>query len=177
MCCINKKDINNLIDGNIEFDSKSLIVNYMQNNKLVIPLSRASSGVSQLASLIIRLQGLSKSDIKRTPMIIVEEPEINLHANHQLIIADFLAKCSASCPMLITTHSEYLLSRLALLWSNNTVNSFNAYFIDPEKNNKAIKLKTEKNTGEIELLRTINEAIESLSNEALRIRISTKSDE
>jgi len=161
------EDIAELINGDVRFDKDTLVFFYRRKRGHEVPLAGASSGISQLIALIFSLPSDEKS-LRSTPLIIIEEPEINLHANHQLKVAEFLAKLCQHTNLLLTTHSEYILEKLAHLWADGKIPSFSAYFLDPETH-KAEKIKTKKETGEIELIRTINEAVEALAGEALRL--------
>ena len=161
------RGIDELIDGDVRFDKDTLAFFYKRKGGHEVPLAGASSGVSQLVALIFSLPSDMES-LQSTPLIIIEEPEINLHANHQLKVAEFLAKLCQHTNLLLTTHSEYMLEKLAHLWADGKIPSFNAYFLDPETQ-KAEKIKTKKETGEIELIKTINEAVEVLAGEALRL--------
>jgi len=164
---ISTEDIANLINGSVRFDEETLTVFYKHKDGQEVPLAAASSGVSQLISLISSLPN-DINALRSTPLIIIEEPEINLHANHQLKVAEFLAKFCNYTNLLLTTHSEYMLEKLAHLWAEGKIPSFSAYFLDPESR-EAKKIETKKETGEIELIRTINEAVEALSGEALKL--------
>ena len=164
---VTTSDINDLIEGSVIFDKDNLIVTYKNKNGKAVPLAGASSGVAQLVALIFSLPN-SLQQIQSIPFIIIEEPEINLHANHQLKVASFIAKLARFTDIIITTHSEYVLEKLAHLWANNEVAGLRVYYIDPSER-KAVPVKTKKETGEIELLKTIDEAVESLAGEAIRL--------
>ncbi len=77
-----------------------------------IRLARASSMVSELAPVVLFLRGaVSPGD-----MLIIEEPEAHLHPAAQTQIAKTLARLvRAGVKVVVTTHSEWLLSEIANL--------------------------------------------------------------
>lgn len=151
--------VGHLLDGSIKFDEQTLMIYYVYKNRLEIPITRASSGVAQLSALCLPLQ------FAAYPFVVIEEPEINLHPNHHLRVADFLAEVSKHSSILITTHSDFLMAKLAHLWAKGKISSFRAYFLDPDEH-RTTELEVEE-TGEIELPRTIDEAVHELDSEIL----------
>jgi len=158
-------DITLVISGGFFFDRDSLIVTYQNENGVTVPLAGASSGVAQLVALLFSLPS-KLNDFENIPFIVVEEPEINLHANHQLKVTTLLAKIARFTNLIVTTHSEYVLQKFAHLLAENQIDGLKVYFIDP-KTHKASLVGLKKETGEIELLCSIDEAVESLAGEGI----------
>lgn len=72
--------------------------------KLAIHLT--ASSVKSFASLIIYFRHLAKPH----DFLILDEPEFNLHPDHQVIMARLLAKIiNAGFKVMISTHSDYLI--------------------------------------------------------------------
>jgi len=79
-------------------------------DRKALPLSAVGIGVSQILPILV--MGLLAPN---NTLLIVEQPELHLHARVQARLGDFfmgLAKCSKQC--LIETHSENLVSQLRL---------------------------------------------------------------
>jgi len=127
-----------------------------------IPISCAGSGIMQIAGIILPVKFSNPS------LIIVEEPEINLHADAQLKVSEYLAELSKRAQLLITTHSHYLLAKLANLYAKGEITNFMPYFIDVISG-KTKKLEVLKETGEVELPSSIKEALDALAKESIEI--------
>ena len=77
-----------------------------------IRLSQASAMVSELAPLVLFIQGL----IRPGDTLIIEEPEAHLHPGAQTEIAATLARLvRASVRVVVTTHSDWLLKEIGNL--------------------------------------------------------------
>lgn len=101
-----------ILSGKIEFEVKKgkirERISYMIKDKK-IPLYRASSMVSELASLVIFLKNL----LIPNDLLIFEEPESHLHPDSQVKIAKVIAKLVKNdLNLLITTHSDFLLQEI-----------------------------------------------------------------
>jgi len=89
---------------------KELLFQPKENTKLEMPI--VSSMVKELASLVLCLRYL----VKPNELLIIDEPEMNLHPAAQVEIAEFLAMLvNAGLHVLITTHSPYIVDHLANL--------------------------------------------------------------
>lgn len=81
---------------------------------LVIDLYNASSSIKQIASLLLYLRYIVRGD----NLIIIDEPEMNLHPENQVKLLEVLGiLVNSGFKILITTHSPYFMSHL-----NNLVN-------------------------------------------------------
>lgn len=68
--------------------------------------------VKELASLVLYLRYLAVPG----ELLIIDEPEMNLHPEAQAKLTEFLAMLvNAGLPVLITTHSPYIVDHLANL--------------------------------------------------------------
>lgn len=81
-----------------------------QGTKLEISI--ASSMVKELSPLVLYLRYLARPN----ELLIIDEPEMNLHPEAQAKVIEFLAMlANAGLNILITTHSPYVLDHLANL--------------------------------------------------------------
>jgi hypothetical protein len=103
------------MDGEvIRKDNKYIYV----SKSVEIPLSAAAASVREIAPLEMLAR---KIDVKSTS-ILLEEPEAHLHPSKQRMMADILsAFFNSGMFMQITTHSDYLITRLNELITLNRV--------------------------------------------------------
>jgi len=81
-----------ILDGTLLLDPKTLTVLYEDRRGAKVHLSQASSGVVQLSALLLSLMSIPPD--KGEGLVVIEEPEMNVHPNHQLLVAEFIAnKC------------------------------------------------------------------------------------
>lgn len=99
-------------DGDIQFSPERSL-------RTVLPIQMSASIVKTLSSLVVYLKHLAK----RNDLIIIDEPEINLHPNNQIIIARILARlANQGFRLLISTHSDYIIrefNNMVMLSMNN----------------------------------------------------------
>ena len=80
--------------------------NMMKND---IPLSLSSSGVRTICSIVLFLRHTAMDCI----MIIIDEPEINLHPKNQILLARvFSLIVNAGIKLIINTHSDYIVREI-----------------------------------------------------------------
>ncbi|MBR6179339.1 MAG: AAA family ATPase [Bacteroidales bacterium] len=80
-------------------------VEYQVKDNLYLPIGISSSIVKTLSSLIIAL----KYQVDKGNLLIIDEPEMNFHPVNQVILAEILAKISNNTPLLVSTHSDYII--------------------------------------------------------------------
>jgi len=103
-----------ILQGKVGFETselrKELLFQPKGNTKLEMPI--VSSMVKELAPLVLCLRYL----VEPNELLIIDEPEMNLHPAAQVEIAEFLAMLvNAGLHVLITTHSPYIVDHLANL--------------------------------------------------------------
>jgi len=106
--------IENMLGVKYEFLNEQIMVNV--GNKL-IPQYLASSSVRSLADLHIWL----KHKASKGDLLMIDEPELNLHPENQIKLARLFARLvNAGINIWITTHSDYIVKELnnLLLLSN-----------------------------------------------------------
>ena len=87
--------------------------------KETIPLDRASSTVTQLASLVIFL----RYTINKRDIIVFEEPELDLHPEKQVeLIYEIAFLVQDGYKIIVTTHSEWFTEALSNVIAFNGVN-------------------------------------------------------
>ena len=98
-------------DGEVQFTS-----NKAKSKKLPIHLS--ASIVKTLSSLVFYLKYLAR----KNDLIIIDEPELNLHPDNQVILTRLFARLiNKGFRLLISTHSDYIIRELnnLIMLSNN----------------------------------------------------------
>lgn len=86
-------------DGNVEFKSNKA-------KSLSLSFHQSSSIVKTLASLILYL----KHKAVENDLIIIDEPELNLHPNNQILLARIFSKLIKNgLRIIVSTHSDYII--------------------------------------------------------------------
>jgi len=128
-----------------------------------IELADLGYGVSQLLPILIKIvldfnflykgkDGFRRFKTQNYPIMIIEEPETNLHPKFQSQLADLLVDAinTFGVRFLIETHSEYLIRKMQFLVASKSVRAEQIslyYFQDPDEIPKG-----EKQVKKIELL-------------------------
>ena len=105
-------------------------------------------------------------------LVIIEEPEINLHPDMHVSVADFIASLVRYHKVLITTHSHYVLAELGNLYMAGQLGKLNAYLIDEDGLIKKLEVGKEG----VELPKTIERALSILAERALKVAESLERD-
>lgn len=88
------------------------IVFHPLNNGASLEMQVSSSMVKELAPLLLCLRYLAEPN----DLLIIDEPEMNLHPEAQVQIIEFLAMLvNAGLNIIITTHSPYIIDHLSNL--------------------------------------------------------------
>lgn len=111
---------NELLHGRIIINAEGEIKFKPQKApKRELPIHMTASIVKSLSSLVVYLKHLAKAN----DLIIIDEPEINLHPDNQIILTRLLARLiNKGFRLLISTHSDYVvreLNNLIMLSSQN----------------------------------------------------------
>ena len=86
-----------------------------------LPITVASSSIKSLFLIDLYINSLAKEN----DLLIIDEPELNLHPNNQRLIAKVIARLiNAGVKVLITTHSDYLIREInnSIMLSNDLEN-------------------------------------------------------
>ncbi|MHC5745687.1 MAG: AAA family ATPase [Nostoc sp.] len=103
-----------ILQGRIDFNEPGLEneILFQPSKKIKLEMTIVSSMVKELAPLVLCLRYLAEPD----ELLIIDEPEMNLHPSAQIAIIEFLAMLvQAGLKVLITTHSPYILDHLSNL--------------------------------------------------------------
>jgi predicted ATPase len=110
-----------VLNGSIDLrsDSNAYPEIYYRSGTLDVPLVRLSSMVSELAPVVLYLRHV----LRANDLLIVEEPEAHLHPQSQRAFAQALASTQkgGGVNVVITTHSDYLLTEINNLISADLV--------------------------------------------------------
>ncbi|MFM2343433.1 MAG: hypothetical protein RLZZ210_41, partial [Pseudomonadota bacterium] len=100
-----------ILNGKIKIDKKFGTVKYNSNREkdLELDFDLTSSLVKNLSGLVIYLR--HKAELN--DLIIIDEPELNLHPSNQILLARIFAKLiRAGLRLVISTHSDYIIREL-----------------------------------------------------------------
>lgn len=100
-----------LLSGNILADENGDVqfVSDKTSKSRKLPIHMTASIVKSLSSLIFHLKYLARKD----SLIIIDEPEMNLHPDSQIILVHILGKLiNSGLRLLISTHSDYIIREL-----------------------------------------------------------------
>lgn len=106
--------------GDVEFVMRS-----SEKRTRTLPIHMTSSIVKTMSSLIIYLKHIAHKE----DLVIIDEPEMNMHPNNQIILARIFARLvNAGLRVVISTHSDYIIREF-----NNMImlNSLKAKGINP----------------------------------------------
>jgi predicted ATPase len=102
-----------IIDGYLKVEDGTITYNfYKQKEELSVPIMLSSSMVKSLSGLHAYL----KYRAKKSDLLIVDEPEMNLHPEAQAKLIEFIAiMVNKGIKVLLTTHSPYIVDHLVNL--------------------------------------------------------------
>lgn len=93
----------------------------IEDGNVKIPLNNKGTGNVQIFKILLLIATQIKSNVLN-PVIILEEPELNLHPSLQSKLADLITSAyvySNKYQFIVETHSEYLIRRLQVLAIQN----------------------------------------------------------
>lgn len=103
-----------ILQGKVDFKTSKLKKELLfhVSKELQLEMTVASSMIKELAPLALYLKNLAEPD----DLLIIDEPEMNLHPAAQVQLTEFFAMLvNAGLNILITTHSPYIVDHLANL--------------------------------------------------------------
>lgn len=101
---------NDLLHGKVQISSDGeLQFKPDKAPKRVLPIHMTASIIKSLSSLVIYLKHIAQ----KNDLIIIDEPEINLHPDNQIILTKLFARLiNKGFRLLISTHSDYVVREL-----------------------------------------------------------------
>lgn len=96
-------------------------------------------GVSQTVPIIVQALIMKKDET-----LILEQPEIHLHPQMQMRMADFLlAQAMSNKNMIVETHSDHIVNRICrrVMENPSLLNFVNIYFIDKNETGATVRQK------------------------------------
>lgn len=112
---------------------------YVKRNGKFEPMVDNGLGINKIIHLIIRLAFADNRSI-----IILEEPEANLHPAFHSLLAEMLVNSSVGKTFVVETHSEYFIRKLQYLVAKQEVKPDDVnilYFENPHKNYEGEQIK------------------------------------
>ncbi len=120
---LNKFIEENMINGKVSLSSSDNSISYKTNDGIDIEIDLLSSTVSELMPLVIFLK---KGFITSNSLLIIEEPEAHLSFKNQKFMAQLIALfLKHNIKVLITTHSDFLITEINNLIIKNSLNERN----------------------------------------------------
>lgn len=96
-----------LLSGKVQISSDGEIqFRPTKSPRTILPIQMTASIIKTLSSLVVYLKHIAKPN----DLIIIDEPEINLHPNNQILLARLLARlANTGFRLLVSTHSDYII--------------------------------------------------------------------
>ena len=109
---------NEILGGTIDFSkaknikNRKILFNWGIDKKIALEIPLVSSNVKGIISLVLIL----KYSTEQNDLIIIDEPEMNLHPEAQVKLIEFITMLiNANINVIITTHSPYFVDHLVNL--------------------------------------------------------------
>ncbi|OLS29401.1 MAG: hypothetical protein HeimC2_00310 [Candidatus Heimdallarchaeota archaeon LC_2] len=139
---LNKFKVDNLVSKLSEIQSENanqskIAIVYRDEDAGVLPITNLGSGSRQVSELISWLELIDDYNL-----VLVEEPEIHLDPINQASIMNYLVEKSKVAQLIITTHSEHILTRLQILIAlNKEINVSDLSILYLSKNDQGFKVE------------------------------------
>lgn len=97
-----------IVKGRFEVEGGTLLFTADDNNHQ-LPITITSSSIKSLFLIDLYINSLAKSE----DILLIDEPELNLHPDNQRLMARLLARVvNAGVKVIITTHSDFLIREI-----------------------------------------------------------------
>lgn len=128
--------ISDIIGGKFEYDNKNKEFVYKSNGQ-IHKIINVASGIKSfgILQMLFNTQYLNEHSL-----LILDEPEVHLHPEWQVKYAKILIKMikEYNIPILVTSHSPYMLQALELYAKQDGSVEYSAYHAHKDKNNLCI---------------------------------------
>lgn len=125
------------IEGTLEIERYENVISviYIKQKDRKVALADLGFGFSQLIPVVLKIINTVES---QSEILIIEEPEANLHPNLQSKLADIFVltvKVFPKLNLIVETHSEYLIRKLQYLTAKGDISpeSINIYYFNADK--------------------------------------------
>jgi predicted ATPase len=146
------QEIQEIINGSFSV-SKSGDIQYTDKKNNIMPLSLTAMGISNIGLIDLLLRN---NVINKGSFLIMDEPEVHLHPEWQVVLANILYKIAKQgANIIIATHSLDFLKAFEVLLKNEEENAEEIIAINKMPFNKEFSKKTE--------LEKVNEVLDDLS--------------
>ncbi len=144
------KDIlNKIVNGNFNYDESGNITYENKKTKSKLQLANLATG---LKTFVIIKKLIENGMINENTVLIIDEPEVHLHPDWQLKLAEILVNLNKelNIKILISTHSPYFLRAIQVYCAKYEVaNKEKIYYIKNQSNGLSISEEITGDTTEI----------------------------
>ena len=129
-----KSKIDNLIDGHFKYDEENKRF-WLEKDGEDYPMQNTSSGLKQLG--IIQLL-LKNRELTENSFLILDEPEVNLHPEFQIRLAEILVLASRelNITLYINTHSPFMAEAIEVYSKYYKTYNHTNFYLTEESENK-----------------------------------------
>ena len=146
------QEIQEIINGSFSV-SKSGDIQYTDNENNIMPLSLTAMGISNIGLIDLLLRN---NVINKGSFLIMDEPEVHLHPEWQVVLANILYKIAKQgANIIIATHSLDFLKQFEVLLKDENEQASDIIAIN--------KMPFDKNFSELSELEKVNEILDDLS--------------
>jgi predicted ATP-dependent endonuclease of OLD family len=125
-----RKEISNIVNGEIVYDNDKKDFVYRKDNKL-ISIKNTASGIKSFG--IVQLLILNRV-INSNSILILDEPENHLHPKWQLKFAKILTELAKNnIYILVTSHSPYMIEALKRYSENNELKEKTNFYLAEDR--------------------------------------------
>jgi len=147
-------------EGHINFEKNKNNFELIQND-LIFNVNNVSSGMKSIAILDLLCRGRF---INKDSILIIDEPETNLHPKWQKMYAKALIKlANLGAHILVNTHSPYMLEALNIYSKSSQKDLGAKYYFSKKIDNKVIINDTNGNI--VPIIETLSEPLYALMEE------------
>lgn len=115
------KKFNDILGGQCKIDKNDNLYFQPKGSNVKLEIGESSSAVRSLLSTIFYITHIAKPN----DLLIIDEPELNLHPENQRLVAQILANLvNLGIKVFITTHSDYIIKEFSTLIMLNSEDDY-----------------------------------------------------